>query len=60
MTPELRRILAAKQAYRRRLAALPIVEKLRMLDELRARSLEIAVARARWRGGGGPVRRVSK
>lgn len=50
MTPELRRILAGKQAYRELLAALPIAEKLRMLEALRDRSLEIAAAREGLRG----------
>jgi hypothetical protein len=47
MTPDLSRILAGKLAYRQRLAALPIAEKLRMLESLRARSLEIAVVRGK-------------
>jgi hypothetical protein len=45
----MREILASKQAYRRRLAALPIAEKLRMLELLRARSLEIAAVREKRR-----------
>jgi hypothetical protein len=45
MIPDLRQILAGKQAYRELLAALPIAEKLRMLEALRDRSLEIAAAR---------------
>ncbi len=45
MTPELLRIVESKRAYRRKLAALPIAEKLRMLEVLRARLLEIAAAR---------------
>jgi hypothetical protein len=47
MTFEMREILKSKQAMRRRLAALPLVEKLRLLDKLRERSLAIAVSRAR-------------
>lgn len=45
MTGEWRRILAGKQAYRKRLAALPLAEKIRMLEMLRVRSLEIAAIR---------------
>jgi hypothetical protein len=41
MTFDLQQILASKQAYRRRLANLPIGEKLRMLDALRERELAI-------------------
>ena len=39
-------ILKSKQALREQLAALPIEEKLRLLDELRERSLDIAASRA--------------
>ncbi len=46
MTRDMDRILMSKRAYRRRLAALPIGEKLRMLDRLRERSVEIASIRA--------------
>jgi len=35
------RITDSKQAYRRKLAALPIVEKLRLLDAMRERALAI-------------------
>jgi hypothetical protein len=49
MTFEMEKILEGKRALRRRLAALPIGEKLRMLDLLRDRSLEIAAVRARLR-----------
>ena len=45
MTPELRKIVASKQAMRRKLAALPVAEKLRLLDMLRERTLSIAAAR---------------
>jgi hypothetical protein len=44
---EMREILRRKQAMRRRVAALPLVEKLRLLDILRERSLPIAACRAR-------------
>jgi len=47
MTDDLDRILMSKRTYRRRLAALPICEKLRMPDRLRDRSVEIASIRAR-------------
>ena len=47
MTFEMREILKSKQAMRRRLAALPLVEKLRLLDRLRERSLAIGPSRAR-------------
>jgi hypothetical protein len=50
MTPDLRRLLAGKLVYRQQLAALPIAEKLRMLELLRERSLEIAAVRARSHG----------
>jgi hypothetical protein len=53
MTPDLSRILAGKLAYRQRLAALPIAEKLRMLESLRARSLEIAAVRSKRREADG-------
>lgn len=36
---DLKTILASKTAYRTRLAALPIAEKLRLLDALRERTL---------------------
>jgi len=52
MTFDLQQILASKQAFRRRLANLPIGEKLRMLDALRERELAI-------RGGGALVEPVS-
>lgn len=38
-------ILRSKQEYRLRLAALPIAEKLRLLDQLRERSVTIAACR---------------
>jgi hypothetical protein len=43
----MRKIVRAKRAFRRRQAALPIAEKLRLLDELRERALAIAAARPR-------------
>jgi hypothetical protein len=47
MTFEMRVILESKQAFRRQLAARPIAEKLRLLDELRARTLAIKRCRPR-------------
>jgi hypothetical protein len=41
MAPELSRILASKEAYRRQLAGRSIGDKLRMLDALRERELAI-------------------
>jgi hypothetical protein len=41
MTYDLARILESKRQHRRLLAALPIEEKLRLLDELRQRTLDI-------------------
>jgi hypothetical protein len=49
MTCEMQEILKSKQAISRHLAALPLVEKLRLLDKLRERSLAIAASRARRR-----------
>jgi hypothetical protein len=45
MTLAMREILKSKRTLRLRLTALPIVEKLRLLDELRERTLTIAAAR---------------
>ena len=45
MNFEMREILKSKQALRRRLAARPLAEKLRLLDELRERALTIAASR---------------
>ena len=41
MSFDLQRILESKRALRRRLAARPVAEKLRMLDALRERALAI-------------------
>jgi len=41
MSFDLQKILVSKRAFRRELAARPIVEKLRMLDALRERELAI-------------------
>lgn len=50
MNDYLRRILEAKRAERKRLAALPFARKLEILEQLRARSLEL---------GRNPLRQVS-
>ena len=52
MTLELSEILRSKQEYRQRLAALPMAEKLRLLDQLRESSLDITASRARQGGRG--------
>ena len=44
MSFDLKRVLDGKRAYRRKLRALPVVEKLRLLDELRARSVTLSQA----------------
>ena len=41
MNFDLQRVIASKRAYRQKLAARPIAEKLELLDELRARTLAI-------------------
>ncbi len=50
MTFEMRAILESKRVLRQRLAAMPVAEKLRLLDVLRRRSLELAAARERLGG----------
>jgi hypothetical protein len=58
MTFEMREILKSKQALTRRLATMPIGEKLRLLDELRARTPTIIASRKslpRQRVGAGRV-----
>jgi hypothetical protein len=45
MTFDLQKIIESKKAMRKKLAALPIEEKLRMLDLLRERTLAIRAAR---------------
>ena len=51
MTFDLQRILDGKRAYRQRLAALPLAEKLRMLDALRERALTQRRATGRHESG---------
>jgi len=46
MTFDLQRVLESKRAFRRKIAARPLVEKLRMLDDLRERALLIRRATA--------------
>ncbi|HRT05149.1 MAG TPA: hypothetical protein P5204_05575 [Kiritimatiellia bacterium] len=41
MTFDFHKIMAGKRAHRQRLATLPIGEKLRLLDELRAREIAL-------------------
>jgi hypothetical protein len=41
MNPDLQRILESKAAHRRKLAYLPIGEKLRLLDAMRERAIAI-------------------
>ncbi|HEX3720376.1 MAG TPA: hypothetical protein VH595_20685 [Verrucomicrobiae bacterium] len=41
MSVDLQKILDSKRAFRRKLAALPVTEKLRMLDAMRERELAI-------------------
>jgi hypothetical protein len=44
MNPDLQRILESKAAHRRKLADLPIGEKLRLLDAMRERAIAIRKA----------------
>ena len=41
MSFDLHRVLESKRAHRQKLAALPVAEKLRLLDELRAAALTL-------------------
>ena len=47
LTSHLERVLKSKQQFRQQLADLPITEKLRLLDALRERALEIQASRPR-------------
>lgn len=47
MSSDFQRILAGKRALRQKLAAQPITEKLRLLDELRERELTLRRAGTR-------------
>lgn len=42
MTSSLDKILESKRAFRRELASRPVAEKLRMLDGMRVRDLQLA------------------
>ena len=53
MSFDLQRMLESKRAFRQKLAARPVTEKLRLLDELRARALAIHRAPASHRLGDG-------
>jgi hypothetical protein len=44
MSEQMRRILESKRAMRRELAALPFAEKVKLLEQLRDRSLLIAAS----------------
>ncbi len=55
MKLDLATILESKRAVRRRLASLPIAEKLRMLDDLRRRQISLREAGARVRRRMPPV-----
>lgn len=59
MTFDVHKIMAGKQAYRQRLAALPIGEKLRLLDELRAREIALRNADKSAKHRAGAVREPS-
>ena len=50
MSLDLRRILEHKQTWRRRTAALPLAEKLRLLDALRERTVLLCCAGRQARG----------
>lgn len=52
MTFNLAKILQSKRAFRRRLAARPIEEKLAMLDALRARAIALRESRPTDEAGG--------
>ncbi len=59
MSFDLEKILASKRALRRELAARPIVEKLRMLDALRERTLILRAASKSEAAKPHPVRETS-
>ena len=47
LTAHLERVLKSNQQFRRQLAELPITEKLRLLDALRERALDIQASQPR-------------
>lgn len=49
MTFDMQKIFESKRALRRQLAALPLAEKLKMLDALRERTLTLRGSRAQER-----------
>ena len=49
MSPNLLHILESKRTLRKKLAALPVAEKLRMLDALRERAIAIR-GKGAWHG----------
>jgi len=51
VTFEIDKIVASKERYRRKLAALPIGEKLRLLDRLREREVALRAARQVQKAG---------
>ncbi|MCP5524333.1 MAG: hypothetical protein H7A46_22595 [Verrucomicrobiales bacterium] len=51
MTFDLAKILESKREFRRRLAARPIAEKLKMLDALRERELTLRASQNKGNGG---------
>ena len=59
MTFNLQKILESKREFRRGLALLPIVEKLRLLDALRERQLTLGSGVGYSRSDRGPVPRFS-
>lgn len=50
MSGQLDKIWASKEAYRRKQAALPFAEKLRILDRMRERQVAIAAVREKLKG----------
>jgi hypothetical protein len=56
MTFDIDRIAASKEARRKRIAALPYAEKLRMLDQMHQRDLAIRTSKTPIRQANGPAR----
>lgn len=59
MNFDLERMLESKRAFRRKLAAKPVAEKMRLLDELRARALALRRTRVIPTPGSTEVRAAS-
>ena len=53
MSPEMQKLLEQKQSRRRRLAALPYPEKIRIVVQMRDACLRIKASTAETRGAGG-------